>query len=1014
MFKSRFFLILSFSTSAVLAGEVNVSLSDVDALKPYCDGIYTSDYNCHGVFTFPVGLKLSAQTDVSIIASERIVLMGENVFGNANSKIDLSTTGISVGGITGIEISNSTLYGDVISYYGVMIDNSKIVGNVKTNAGDIDTKDTIIFGNTTSHSQVNGVSTNFCGDITAEGSSINLNQNVNNFVKGNVTSLFGASVLGGDVLGSISSTGLNVTIAANVYSYDNAVDAFSSVLFKNNPTICGDVKANVSVTGGFEQKCGLNDKNCSEQNICDVNLDVFNQCGFDDPLPPVENALAIVASPLSSFSLICESDKTNFTVNTFNNGQPTSLMFNATMSDVDAFSPISFVSKNGDTFLMQTNQKGELVFNLNVDNSVVDYESDYSILLSLVDDPSKKQLLKLKFAPQIFRVHDDGSPINLIAGKSEQSQMVLMACLNDSESVIASNYSGAPAIDISLIQPKNGLKDIQIEVGKFENGRASLNVLSNESGKFEVGVKDSFKCDGFLACPQSGEVIVTGEAEINSRPWTLAICGVDDAILPNGDAKNGERFVRAGELFSLIVKPIAWSGGGELDDEFNTRAYCNNKVTRNFFLDSENAGVISLFGNQATPIETASENRDKLESKGTLLKSSDVVNSKQCSGTLGYCFSELFWNEVGSLRLYSVLDRTYLGQSLNRGFIDLGRFYPSDFMLENNNIWHYPKGYDDFAYLDQPVPLSFSIIARNLNGEIVNNYAYFDKGLQAKFDNIAFDSCASNKEGKCVGELLTDRVVFDLDKADWSKDTGKFEANEIPFTLTRKVVGTSEKNEIITLPDGIFKNGFGLTAIDNIDNVDFKFLDITRKQNQTEVERLGTSFTNQPTFYYGRLNLSDVGGSSKTKISVPAIVEYWDGSRFRLNEKDNGSILNVDNENVCKVNIWGSVESSAHLASSEHIKFFSSGRYSYLEAVPNHSTQNLREQIRFYSLLDSAIPNDVDICQLPNGMVLQPWLKYNWRGKGDESPSAVVTFGVHRGNDRVIFRGEPNMYGEIK
>ncbi|UTV28031.1 hypothetical protein NNL38_01530 [Photobacterium atrarenae] len=45
--------------------------------------------------------------------------------------------------------------------------------------------------------------------------------------------------------------------------------------------------------------------------------------------------------------------------------------------------------------------------------------------------------------------------------------------------------------------------------------------------------------------------------------------------------------------------------------------------------------------------------------------------------------------------------------------------------------------------------------------------------------------------------------------------------------------------------------------------------------------------------------------------------------------------------------------------------------------------------------------------EMPPGTVeSQPWLLYNWRDKGGENPSALVTFGAYRGNDRVIYRGE--------
>ncbi|WP_105900779.1 DUF6701 domain-containing protein [Vibrio gangliei] len=44
--------------------------------------------------------------------------------------------------------------------------------------------------------------------------------------------------------------------------------------------------------------------------------------------------------------------------------------------------------------------------------------------------------------------------------------------------------------------------------------------------------------------------------------------------------------------------------------------------------------------------------------------------------------------------------------------------------------------------------------------------------------------------------------------------------------------------------------------------------------------------------------------------------------------------------------------------------------------------------------------------------IKQPWLQYNWRNKGDEDPSTVVNFGSYRGNDRIIYRGEPNLTGK--
>lgn len=59
-----------------------------------------------------------------------------------------------------------------------------------------------------------------------------------------------------------------------------------------------------------------------------------------------------------------------------------------------------------------------------------------------------------------------------------------------------------------------------------------------------------------------------------------------------------------------------------------------------------------------------------------------------------------------------------------------------------------------------------------------------------------------------------------------------------------------------------------------------------------------------------------------------------------------------------------------------------------------------REQIQFHLDLDSS-GNRI------------PWLKYDWDSSTseEENPPVIVTFGIHRGNDRIIYRDEPNMLG---
>ena len=74
---------------------------------------------------------------------------------------------------------------------------------------------------------------------------------------------------------------------------------------------------------------------------------------------------------------------------------------------------------------------------------------------------------------------------------------------------------------------------------------------------------------------------------------------------------------------------------------------------------------------------------------------------------------------------------------------------------------------------------------------------------------------------------------------------------------------------------------------------------------------------------------------------------------------------------------------------------------------------SLREQIRFWLRMSDTSPQLSEMnVSCGTSYTNQPWLQYNWRDRGDEDPSAVVTFGVYRGNDRIIFRGESGLTGQ--
>ncbi|MEL7413841.1 MAG: DUF6701 domain-containing protein, partial [Pseudomonadota bacterium] len=148
---------------------------------------------------------------------------------------------------------------------------------------------------------------------------------------------------------------------------------------------------------------------------------------------------------------------------------------------------------------------------------------------------------------------------------------------------------------------------------------------------------------------------------------------------------------------------------------------------------------------------------------------------------------------------------------------------------------------------------------------------------------------------------------------------------------------------------------------------------------------------------FGRVDLDDVGGNQGSTLHVPLRVEYWNGSRFIANPDD--SQTDVKGVTAAETHIWPTGTDAA----PKTVTLGAGGKVSegYSRTVTAKEAESYRQQTRVWLDLDASA----------NGL---PWLKYNWEkdNAGEENPSSVVTFGIHRGNDRVIYRGEPGLTGQ--
>ncbi|WP_327196345.1 DUF6701 domain-containing protein [Vibrio fortis] len=705
----------------------------------------------------------------------------------------------------------------------------------------------------------------------------------------------------------------------------------------------------------------------------------------------------ITMTPESDYSLMCGTDQPVFTINTTNNNVLESLPVTASIlpaSNADDFT-IAVHNGVGSGAYPNFNSSGlsanigALQLKITVNNVAnIDLSQTYSLVITMDDDPSKSDSSTIKYVPFKFAVDDQ----NVIAGKEYDVTAKVLAC-NDSGTTVVTNYTGTPTVMHTRNLPTSGVDgslDYSPVFSSDDQGITQDTFTISESGLFTVKLTDSsFDCSGVVGCPIDGNSQLTGSFDVESRPWKLAICDVKniDGTIVNpaetDDVDGG--FVSAGSSFKASFKPIVHP------DFYTTLPVdeCNYQTTYNYFTETGHIAPLKLTFELAYPNTGTLSNLDPSNFPGdySFIPGDKVSNVRQKTINLS-------WQEVGSLNLKS--DAVYFEENLQQDIQTIGRFYPKYF-VQDTNEW-IVAGQNNIAYLSQPYDSAIHRVYPMAAGQsdtakALNNYRFFSSTLQAKF-GVLDDS---NVDNDFV--LDTTSGTWDTSRVNWLLDddnamlkrhmTGNVSRRDRPFN-------TSSGNATVT--------NFGLT-VTGTDPVSF---------TDTDPVTSSAAFPVQPPARYGRMALDDIGGNSGATLTIPLRAEFWDGSDFEVNTDDDKSTFN--DANYCKQVIWHSESKTTTNASFNGNGTVSDGEDD-INASQNTAVgvDSPREQARLWLRMDDSNPskksgeNDISCLGSNEG---QAWLRYNWRQLGDEDPSTVVTFGIYRGNDRVIYRGESGLTGQ--
>ncbi|HCE4620877.1 TPA: hypothetical protein NGS41_003894 [Vibrio parahaemolyticus] len=507
------------------------------------------------------------------------------------------------------------------------------------------------------------------------------------------------------------------------------------------------------------------------------------------------------------------------------------------------------------------------------------------------------------------------------------------------------------------------------------DGKAYFKLKYAEAGKVKLkasveGVDDSEGFDSFVSFPS--KLKVTAKSGDKSGECT------------NSENGCSSGFVAAGEVFELTISALQDDGS----------------VAENY---QEKTITVS--------------NKVKYPSNGSLAKLLNERLPEPNKWSNGSVTFDQSVSEVGAFELIAeapvakdengddIGTSLYLGSKAFKiadGKSTIGRFYP-DYFKVTGTEWTYPDNQNDSVYMGQNfASVKFEVTAYNADGYATQNYGSFADSLKADLhlagsfsDRLSIldsDLTSKNWSGAIWSKTWVNSV-------DWSKAVNL----DGPFNSKVSTDSSTESSIALSL------NNTASTKTAHIDPTLFLTEGHDGKQSRTVEQQL----LSQPDVRYGRMVLDDIGGRQGDTLSIPLKVEYWNKNRFVVNSKDNRTAVSAVEQGDDKL-IWSSPDGVTACDINIQVLDSVDSETSSAKVTGGILPNANRERLTAVQGCDNEVRQQsqvwLDLDDSENGL---PWLKYDWDNDGsEENPSSVVTFGIHRGNDRVIYRGEPGLTGQ--
>lgn len=525
------------------------------------------------------------------------------------------------------------------------------------------------------------------------------------------------------------------------------------------------------------------------------------------------------------------------------------------------------------------------------------------------------------------------------------------------------------------------LGDIPINTTPSGDQSGILSVMFAEDGTAPMS---------FLNYADAGRLALTVEADIAGVTITSGTAVVDVYptylkldVSPISLLDNSSNF-KAGEPFSFIVGAYGALNTKLRNYEAGTTKLKVERVTPNSI--SANEGNFKYGDANTSKIPTNLAPVFTVTSPSPLLFNDGEYRSEKA-----------YYDEVGSIKV-DIQDSDYFGNVIpSKNALTLGDFIPAYYTVTKALPELQNTCDDTFSYIGETIgfvtgsqPKLF-FTGKNAQNAVTKNYGItagtfslsqldVNNGISL-FDSSSYSATDSaNEVSKGSIPLITTGIadydgIIEVQIPDTRFKYNKVRSDNTTFDIPSPFAASIDMEFSSTLLTD--KNGVCYQSdYENSTCLPFTIANITGANMR-----------------YGRLVMDSTYGPETESLTVPFRAEYFDGELWLVNTEDNctnidftkaGDEIQLTNNSLAA--LVGNVTSAGDLLMGVPV-----GKQFKLEAPGAGITGELKIWLN---------PNDVDV-------TWPTYLNYDWDGDGfinniNDFPEATVSFGLFRGNDRII------------